>query len=204
MPEGQSLLGKPVSAFLELVASPDEPAPAGGSSAALTAALSASLLMLVCRVTQRRGSGDREFDGLLSRAEVLRARLQRMIDSDAQAFQNLIAVRRLPRRDANEITTRRVALRQALGRATHSPLEIAAACSDLVAIADRVESLAQGEIVSDARVARHLARAALVSSLDTVEQNLPHVREPAQRAEMEQEMGKLRARLTMTSQAAQS
>jgi len=164
--------------------------------AALTAAASASLLMLVCRVTQRRGGGEHEFVGLLSRAEALRARLERMIDSDAQAFQNLMAVRRLPRRDPNETTTRRVALRQALSRATHSPLEIAAACADLVAIADRVEALATGEIESDARAARHLARAALLCSLDTVEQNLPHVTEPEQRSAMQRELSSLRSRLS--------
>jgi formiminotetrahydrofolate cyclodeaminase len=161
--------------------------------AALTAALSASLLILVCRVTQRRGEAH-EFDAALGRAEALQSRLAKMIDADAQAFQNLMAVRRLPQRDANETTTRRVALRQALGRATHSPLEIAAACADLVAIAERVEQLATGEIVSDARVARHLARAALVCSLDTVEQNLPHVRDAAQREQMEREFRLLRSR----------
>jgi methenyltetrahydrofolate cyclohydrolase len=188
------LLSLAVGELLERVASPDEPAPAGGSVAALTAALSATLLMLVCRVTLRRGGGVHEFNVLGRRAEALRSRLARMVDSDAQAFQNLMAVRRLPRRDANEITTRRVAMAQALGRATHSPLEIAAACADLVAIADRVESLATGEIVSDARVARHLARAALLCSLDTVEQNLPHVTEPAQRTELERDLAALRAR----------
>src|SRR5205807_6674367 len=121
----------------------------------------------------RRGGDTQPYDALLGRAEALQQRLSRMIDSDTQAFRNVIAVRRLPQRDANEKATRRVALHQALGRATHSPLEIAAACADLVAIADRVEGLATGEIVSDARVARHLARAALLCSLDTVEQNLP-------------------------------
>jgi formiminotetrahydrofolate cyclodeaminase len=184
-----------VGKFLELVASPDEPAPAGGSVSALTAALSASLLILVCRVTQRRAEpAAAEFSTLLGRAEALQQRLSRLVDSDARAFQDFIAVRRLPRRDEHEKTTRRVAMRQALSRATHSPLEIAAACADLVAIADRVESLASGEIVSDARVARHLARAALVSSLDTVEQNLPHVRDETQRSEMEQELRTLRGR----------
>lgn len=193
MAERGSLLRLSVGDFLERVASPDDPAPAGGSVAALTAALSASLLILVCRVTQRRGEAH-EFDAALGRAEALQSRLARMIDGDAQAFQNLMAVRRLPQRDANEKTTRRVALRQALSRATHSPLEIAAACADLVAIADRIEQLATGEIVSDARVARHLARAALVCSLDTVEQNLPHVSEPEQRAAMEKEFQTLRAK----------
>ncbi len=148
--------------------------------------------MLVCRVTQRRGEGTHEYDALLARAEALQNRLTRMIDSDARAFQDLIAVRRLPKRNANETTTRRVALRQALSRATHSPLEIAAACADLVAIADRVEALATGEIVSDARVARLLARAALACSLDTVEQNLPHVQDAAERENLQKDFEKLR------------
>jgi methenyltetrahydrofolate cyclohydrolase len=189
-----SLLRLRLRDFLDLVASPGEPAPAGGAVAALAAAASASLLMLVASVTQRRGGADGEFANLLARATALQQRLSRLMDSDTQAFKDLMAVRRLPHRDANETTTRRVALNQALGRATHSPLEIAAACADLVAIADRVEKLATGEIVSDARVARHMARAALLSSLDTVEQNLPHVSEAEQRREMEQELARLRAR----------
>jgi glutamate formiminotransferase/formiminotetrahydrofolate cyclodeaminase len=183
-----------VRQLLDMVASPDEPAPAGGSTAALVAALSASLLMLVCRVAQRHADSQPEFATLLGRAEALQARLASMVDSDSQAFRNLIAVRRLPRRDANERTTRRVAVRQALSRATYSPLEIAAACADLVAIAERVEGLATGEIVSDARAARQLARAALLCSFDTVEQNLPHVRDAEQRAQMAQELAHLRER----------
>jgi formiminotetrahydrofolate cyclodeaminase len=186
-----------VGDFLAAVASVSEPAPAGGSVAALTGAASASLLMLVCRVTAARGAAVApEFAQVLGRAEALQQRLARMIDADARAFQNLMAVRRLPRSNAFERTTRRVALKQALGRATHSPLEIAAACADLVAIADRVESLATGEIVSDARVARTLARAALVSSLDTVEQNLPHVDDADQRRAMERELTTLRNALS--------
>jgi formiminotetrahydrofolate cyclodeaminase len=176
------------------VASASEPAPAGGSAAALTGALSASLLVLVCRVRRARGDTGGDFTGLLGRAEALQQRLAHTIDSDTNAFRNLMSVRRLPRRDAFEETTRRVALRQALSRATHSPLEIAAACADLVAIADQIEALVSGEIGSDARIARHLARAALASSLDTVEQNLPHVSEPTQRAEIEQQFQALRAR----------
>lgn len=188
-----SLLARPIGAFLDAVASVSEPAPAGGSVSALTGATSASLLILVCRVTQARGNAAApEFAGLLGRAEALQQRLAHMIDSDARAFRNLMAVRRLPQRDAFERTTRRTALKQALGRATHSPLEIAAACADLVAIADRIESLATGEIVSDARVARTLARAALVSSLDTVEQNLPHVSDADQRTEIDKELRHLR------------
>ncbi len=150
--------------------------------------------MLVARVTRRRAEGPPEFATLLARAEALQARLAKLVDSDAQAFRDLMAVRRLPGRDPNERTTRRVAVRQALSRATHSPLEIAAACADLVAIADRVEALATGEILSDARVARHLARAALLCSLDTVEQNLPHVRDATQRQEMERELRNVRAK----------
>jgi formiminotetrahydrofolate cyclodeaminase len=191
-----SLLQLPLRDFLDRVASADEPAPAGGAVAALTAAASASLLVLVARVTTRRGANTAEFDVLLARARTLQHRLSRLMESDTQAFKNLMAVRRLPHRDANETTTRRVALNQALARATHSPLEIAAACADLVVIAQRVEGLASGEIVSDARVARHLARAALLSSLDTVEQNLPHVREPEQRQEMESELQLLRLRVS--------
>jgi formiminotetrahydrofolate cyclodeaminase len=190
-----SLLERSVGAFLESVASIAEPAPAGGSVSALTGALSASLLMLVCRVTQARADPAPEFAAVLARADALQHRLAGMVDADARAFQNLMAVRRLPQHDAFERTTRRTALRQALGRATHSPLEIAQACADLVAIADRVEALATGEIVSDARVARTLARAALVSSLDTVEQNLPHVLDAEQRSAMEREFRHLKAGL---------
>src|SRR5438046_1718016 len=117
----ESLLQVSLRRFLDLVASVDEPAPAGGAVSAVTAAASASLLMLVARVSQRRGGAPGEFDGLLARATTLQERLSRFVDSDTQAFKDLIAVRRLPQRDPNEKTTRRVALSQALSRATHSP-----------------------------------------------------------------------------------
>src|SRR5262249_36181715 len=111
--ERGSLLSLAVRELLERVAWPEEPAPAGGSVAALTAALSASLLMLVCHVTQRRGGGVHEFDVLGGRAEALRSRLARMVDSDAQAFQNLMAGGPLPRRAPPHTTPPRGAARPA-------------------------------------------------------------------------------------------
>jgi formiminotetrahydrofolate cyclodeaminase len=46
-----------VAEFVRAVASPTQPVPAGGSVAALTGAVSAALLVLVCEVVERRKPG---------------------------------------------------------------------------------------------------------------------------------------------------
>src|SRR5262245_34776325 len=113
-----SLLERSVADFLAAVGSEQEPVPAGACSAAMTGALSAALVVLVCRVLLKRRSPP-DVGGLLIDAERLVGRLSELIDEDAAAFDAFAA--------ASE--SERIA---ALADATRTPLSIALACIDAV------------------------------------------------------------------------
>jgi formiminotetrahydrofolate cyclodeaminase len=191
----EPLVGRPLGAFLDAVAS-SEPAPGGGSVAALTGAASAGLLLMVCEVLRARprALGDHgQVVALLERAEQLQELLRGLIDADADAYRALLSARGLPRRDAFEQASRRVAVQRALTRATETPLQIAACCAEVVRLGETLAALATGPVGSDALVARRLAGAALLAALDTAAQNVGLIDDPARHADLERELLTLRA-----------
>ncbi len=190
----EPLVGRPLGAFLDAVAS-SEPAPGGGCVAALTGAAAAGLLLMVADVLRARPRtlGDhRALEPLGERAERLQEQLRALIDADADAYRSLLAARGLPRQDAFEQTTRRVAVQRALTRATETPLQIAVACGDVTRLATALADHATGPVATDARVAHRLAAAALQAALDTAEQNVGLIEDLGRRGEVQRELEQLR------------
>jgi formiminotetrahydrofolate cyclodeaminase len=197
MVEAEPLVGRPLGAFLDAVAS-SEPAPGGGCVAALTGAASAGLLLMVADVLRARprALGDqRVLEPLGDRAERLQEQLRALIDADADAYRALLAARGLPRQDAFEQTARRVAVQRALTRATETPLQIAVACGDVTRLATALAEHATGPVATDVRVARRLAAAALQAALDTAEQNVALIDDLGRRAEVQRELQQMRGSL---------
>jgi len=152
-----SLAALSLSEFLAKVASTAERVPAGGSVAALTGAASAALLVLACGVLQRhRAEGVTQVQ---ERAAKLQQRLLDLVEEDAQAFQAFLEMKRSGR-DTGAVVT----------RTSHTPLVIGRACADVVDLIRHIEALPRmGAILGDLRAARHLAQAALVSTIDIAE-----------------------------------
>jgi formiminotetrahydrofolate cyclodeaminase len=175
------LLERSVSDFLEAVASEAEPVPAGACAAALTGALSAALVVLVCRVLQRRRDPPDVAD-LLAQAAALQTRLSGLIDADAAAFE---AYTSAP--DSHKAQT--------LLDATRTPLDIAAACIEGVAAARALSPLATRSIRSDAAVAERLAESAARAALDTAASNLATLEDSPGREGLQHEWESLRSRL---------
>jgi methenyltetrahydrofolate cyclohydrolase len=190
----EPLVGRPLGAFLDAVAS-SEPAPGGGCVAALTGAAAAGLLLMVADVLRARPRALRDqpaLEPLGDRAEHLQEQLRALIDADADAYRTLLAARGLPRHDAFEQTTRRVAVQRALIRATETPLQIAVACGDVTRLATALADHATGPVATDVRVAHRLAAAALQAALDTAQQNVGLIDDPGRRGEVEHELEQLR------------
>jgi formiminotetrahydrofolate cyclodeaminase len=175
------LLERSVADFLDAVASEAEPVPAGACAAALTGAVSAALVVLVCRVLQRRRNAP-DVAGLLAQAAALQTRLAELIDADAAAFDAYTS--------APESTKT-----QKLLDATRTPLDIAAACVDAVAAARALSPLATRSVRSDAAVAERLAESAARAALDTAGSNLATLADSPGRASLQDEWESLRARL---------
>src|SRR3954462_15544418 len=89
----EQLLDQPVRRFLDELASA-APAPGGGSIAALSGAMAAGLLTMVCDLTigkKQYAEFDDEVRVLRKRSEALRAELQNLAQADVDVFNHLAA-----------------------------------------------------------------------------------------------------------------
>jgi formiminotetrahydrofolate cyclodeaminase len=144
-----------IDALLDALAAA-EPAPAGGSAAALVGAMAAALCAKVARI-----SGD---GGAVAQAEALRRRLTALASDDAAAF--LAALTELRKR------TDDFDLGRALAHAADVPLRIAEACADAAELGAALAERGKADLQPDARAASVLAAAAARASAFLVEANL--------------------------------
>ena len=133
-----------------------EPAPGGGSAAALVGAIAAAICAKVARFA---GDG-----GATAQAAALCRRLTSLADEDARVFVSALA--ELDRRDDD------FKLGRALDAAADAPLRIAAACVDVAVLAAVLAERGAAELQPDARAAAVLAAGAARASALLIEANL--------------------------------
>ncbi len=170
----ENTLQQTVPAFLELLAS-KAPAPGGGSAAALSGAMGAALVSMVCNLTlgkPRYAAAQAVMQETLNRAEALRHELQALADEDVTAFNRLSAAYKLPRVTDADTAIRRDAIQAALRRATEVPLRTARAAAAILPLCPAVAEQGNPSAVSDVGVAVHLAYAGVRSALLNVDINL--------------------------------
>ena len=163
-----------VTAFLDSLAS-SAPAPGGGSVAALSGAMAAALVSMVCNLTigkQRYADVEAEMRDLLDRAEALRHEMQDLAQADLEAFNRLSAAYKLPRTTEADIAIRRDAIQASLRRATEVPLRTARTAAAVLPLCPAVAERGNQAAVSDVGVAALLAQAAVRSALLNVDINL--------------------------------
>ncbi|MGH7254993.1 MAG: cyclodeaminase/cyclohydrolase family protein, partial [Nitrospirales bacterium] len=134
-------LGGLVTRFLEELSS-GTPTPGGGSVAALAGALAASLGIMGCRVgppADKSGPPEertdpqqaaRGLEPIEQRLLALRDQLQRLIQTDATAYDSVVQAYRLPRTDP----ARAEAVMTGLRTATEVPLQTATAAVEVVTL----------------------------------------------------------------------
>jgi len=161
--EGLGLVDQPVTRFVQGVAS-EEPAPGGGSVAALAGALGAALGTMVANLSaHKRGWDDRweEFSEWARRGKELYTRLVRLVDEDTAAFDALMDAHRLPHGSAEESDRRAVAIEAATRRAIETPLAVMTASVEAMGVIAAMASEGLATSVSDAGVGALLANAAV-------------------------------------------
>ena len=152
--------------FLESLAS-KAPAPGGGGAAALVGAAGVALGNMVGSLTvgkKKYAAVEADIRTLNARAEVLRRRLEALVQADAEAFMPLAAAYGLPKETPEQQAHKAAVLEQALEGACAVPLEIMEACCEGIALAQ--EYAAKGSVlaVSDAGCAALFCKAALQAS----------------------------------------
>jgi formiminotetrahydrofolate cyclodeaminase len=168
------LLDQPVRQFLDQLASA-APAPGGGSIAALSGAMAAGLLTMVCDLTigkKQYAEFEEEARVLRERSEALRAELQGLAQADVDVFNHLAAAYKLPRTTDADAASRRAAIQKVTRAATEVPLRVARAATALLPLCAPLARHGNRSAVSDVGVAALLVQAAIPSALLNVEINL--------------------------------
>jgi formiminotetrahydrofolate cyclodeaminase len=163
-----------VEALLADLAS-SKPTPGGGSVAALTGAMAAGLVSMVCSIMLKKNqSGDEqsELNALHARAEELRLELQSLAAEDIDVFERLSAAYKLPRTTDADAASRRAAIQKVTRHAAEVPFRTARAAAQLISLCTALAHRCTRLLVSDIGVATTLARACTQSSFLNVEINL--------------------------------
>lgn len=194
-------MGPTLDAWLEKLASV-EPTPGGGSAAALSAALGASLVAMVGRLTTGKkayAAVGADFGRLTARAEELRLALRRLVDDDATAFDRVSAAYKLPKTTAAEKIERQVAVDEALEEAARVPAEVARAAAEVARLARRAAEAGNKNAVSDAATAAALALAAVKGAASNVQINVAGLSKPESGHALVEEMHRLVAETEETA-----
>lgn len=172
---------KSLQAFLDQVASA-EPAPGGGTVAALSGALGASLVAMVCRLTiGKKGyeAASAEMQTLLSRAEALQRELTDLMQADTDAYARVMEAFKLPKTTEDERGTRARAIQVALQHAADVPLRVAECCAQVLELARAVVEQGNKNAISDGGVGALMAKAGLQGAVFNVLINLSSISDEA-------------------------
>ena len=149
--------------FLEEL-STNSPAPGGGSVAALSGSLGASLSSMVAALTHEKKemlASKPLMDEIGIEAQILKDRLADLIKEDANAFNSVIAAIRLPQNTKEEKIYRDAAIQKANEYAIEVPMETAEKCFRVLQLSEKLVDNGNPNSVSDAGVAAEVALAGI-------------------------------------------
>lgn len=158
----------------------DAPAPGGGSAAALSGALGAALVSMVCNLTKGREKYA-EFETLvvntLKESDELAAALLEGVQKDTNAFDGVIAAFGLPKGTDAEKAARTEAIQKAYKEAIVSPETTADDCLAVMRLAKSLLHKSNKNAASDLAVGAMQAFAGLSGALENVAINLPSIKD---------------------------
>jgi len=175
------LIDMTVKAFTEKLAS-NAPAPGGGSAAALSGALGAALVSMVCNLTvgkPKYAEHEPLVKETLAKSDDLVAKLLDAIQKDTDAFDSVIAAFGLPKETDEQKATRSDAIQEAYKIAIASPEATAEYCMAVMKLAESLLGKSNVNAASDLAVGATQAHAGLKGALANVRINLPSMKDAA-------------------------
>lgn len=179
-----------MQAWLDALAQPT-PTPAGGSAAAVAGAMAAALVMLACDVTlARQPPADRaaRLNAACQAAAIRRQELLALAEADAQAFDRLMAARRLPKATPEEAATRQTAIAAAQPAVIELPCQAALASAAVARLAEDALTDVTPSVRGDLVAAALLAEACLRANQVNLTLNLAGVSDRQLAAQAERQM----------------
>jgi len=165
--------------FTALTAS-SSPSPGGGSIAALTGAVAASLTSMVAALTVDKNGYEQhrdEMEKLQESCEKLRVKLLDDIDRDCTSFDGYIAALKLPKDSDEQKEARRGEMQKALKYAAEVPLSIAKTAMEVMPLAEAAVINGNKNAVTDGVISAMMCRTAVLSALCNVKINLGMIKD---------------------------
>jgi glutamate formiminotransferase/formiminotetrahydrofolate cyclodeaminase len=195
--EGPGKLAALAQPFLDAVGQPTA-TPGGGSVAALAGALGASLGQMVAGLSRKKKSQAAYLEPLrdaLAEFHAASRALADAIDRDAASFESVMAAYKLPQATPEEQGRREAAIQHALQGAANVPMEVARRSAQIFDQLGKLESIASPSMLSDIRVGRLMAGAAVQGALENVAINLQSITDLGFSARLRSESELLAARI---------
>ena len=172
----------------------DAPAPGGGSVAALSGALGAELVSMVCNLSVGK-EAYKEFEEELSAAQKklkdIAIDLTERVDTDTEAFNQVMAAFKMPKDSETQIEARKQAIQDGYKEAIASPLMTARRCIEALRGAIPLKNKINTNAISDFGAGALMAYAGLEGAVMNVRINLPVVKDKEYVASIEAEVAEL-------------
>ncbi len=173
--------------YCDLLAS-SEPAPGGGSTAALAGALGTSLTIMVVNLSV----GKKNYEALdenikagfmkeAENAKALQKELIELVDEDTKAFNRFMEAMKLPKDTEEQKRVRGEKMQEASLYALQIPLKTAESCFNLLKNQNSIAKYCNKNAVSDVGVGALLALSGLEGAIMNVNINLPGIADEAVR-----------------------
>lgn len=190
------LVSSTLDGFLSELAS-NSPAPGGGSVAALSGALGASLIEMVCQLTVGKEKYKDNWDEMaeiIRKCSVERKRLTELIDEDTNAFNDVMQAFRMPKGTDEEKALRSEAIQKGYRKAIDTPVETAQRCLKLMEMAIPVAERGNPNSITDAGVGSDMAASGLEGAVLNIRINLGSIKDQdyvnVKNGEIEEMLGK--------------
>jgi formiminotetrahydrofolate cyclodeaminase len=162
----------------------DKPVPGGGSASAVSAALSASLLEMVVKLSVGKAEGEPHeirFHEILDQLKAMGPELLLLAEKDAQGYDAVIKAFRLPKKTEEEKRTRAGAIQDAFNGAIQPPLTLMKKALYLLEFTEFILKNGNPNAFSDAGVAFYLTGVAFNGGKMNVLINLDSLKDAAAR-----------------------
>ncbi len=168
------LVYQPVVGFVEQLAA-KSPAPGGGSAAALSGAIGAALLIMVCEFTiGKKGfeAVNNELTTVKSNLDPLRHQLLAQVDEDTWAFLRFRVANKLPETTPQEKASKEKEVAESSAQTINVPRATMLQCAQALAFADIIVSKGNPNTLSDAATGAEMLLAGVEGAASNVLINL--------------------------------
>lgn len=162
----------------------NEPAPGGGSTAALSGLMGASLTMMVVNLSVGKKSYEaldeavkQKFVKDFERVQGIKEELTKLVDEDTAAFNKFMEAMKLPKDTEEQKKARQEKMQQASIYALQIPLKTAEKCLEILQNQETIATYGNKNAVSDVGVGALMSLAGLEGAVLNVKINLPGIKD---------------------------